>query len=101
MKLIKLRIRSNPDIYILGFRGHEIFFPVRLITLGKTLVFDEFISIHDALTKENKESNIPMIFFSSIYLIEKLILKFSDLIITDTPAHKELITEKYKKKKKK
>ena len=43
-KLINIRIRHNPDYYILGFREHEIFWIVRLLTARKYLIFDSLIS---------------------------------------------------------
>ena len=40
-KLLRARLSDPPDVYVIGFRGHEIFPFVRLLTIGKPLIFDE------------------------------------------------------------
>ena len=53
-KTLRIRMRHKPDVYVLGFRGHEIFWVIRLIALGKPLIFDAFMSPSDALLSEGK-----------------------------------------------
>ena len=53
-RLIYIRLRYDPKVYFLGFRGHEIFWPVRLITWGRQLIFDELMSPWDSLINEKK-----------------------------------------------
>ena len=83
-----IRITKNPDYYILGFRGYEIFWIVRIIVAGKTLIFDHMMSPYDSLVNEKKKVKRGSIIDKLIYFYEKLILQCSDIILTDTVLHK-------------
>lgn len=83
-KLMKTRIFIRPDVYILGFRGHEAYWPVRAITFPKPIIFDEFIDSSDWLLVENKNRYIPKIFLTSIKWVTKSILHNASAILTDT-----------------
>lgn len=81
-KLLFLRLTKRPNVYILGFRGQEIFWPVRLLTIGKPLIFDEFINMHDWLGEENNK--LPKFFIKLADRYEQLALKSCRLILADT-----------------
>ena len=87
-KVFTARVRENPDVYLLGFRGYEIFWIVRLITVGKKLVFDAFLSPSDVLISEKKLGNTGKLFGYLVYPFEYLCLRFSDGCITDTSRTK-------------
>ena len=55
LKLVYVRFAKKPDVYILAFRGYEILPFVRLITLGKTFIFDEFINLIEWVIFEHKK----------------------------------------------
>ncbi|MEZ4646187.1 MAG: hypothetical protein R3E31_26280 [Chloroflexota bacterium] len=40
INLLKIRIQHQPDQYILGFRGYELYWLIRLLTIGRPLIFD-------------------------------------------------------------
>lgn len=87
-KLALLRLKKNPDLYILGFRGHEIFFPVKILTLGRPLWFDAMMSPFNSVKDEKKYGKLTSIIISPLlYWAEKLILTTSTRILTDTTAH--------------
>lgn len=105
-KLLIIRFKYNPSIYILGFRGHELFLPVRLITLGKTLIFDEFNSPYLSFTEEKKDIRkndltariisyflkikvLKQFLFKLGYYYERYILRKSDHVLTDTISHQK------------
>lgn len=94
-KLIRARIRHNPDVYLLGFRGHEIFWIVRLVTLGKRLVFDEFMSPSDALIADGKGGLPGRALGYLLYPLERMCLRFSDHCITDTILHKNFVAQRF------
>ena len=54
VKLLLLRLKHHPDLYILGFRGHELYFPVRVLTLGRPLWFDAMMSPYNSVKDEKK-----------------------------------------------
>ncbi|MBD3329334.1 glycosyltransferase [Candidatus Dojkabacteria bacterium] len=99
LKLIWIRITENPDIYFLGFRAQDIYFPVRILTLGKPLIVDEFVVAYDSIIFEGKFERLGLRFRENgivakiLYFYEKLMLKTADFLITDTHLHKQLITE--------
>ncbi len=86
-RLLVVRIRYNPDVYILGFRGQEIFWPVRLITLGKPLVFDEFLNMHLWIVEEHQLVSPTNIIAASVRCYVKLTLRASQLVLSDTASH--------------
>ncbi len=88
-QLITIRILHNPDFYILGFRGYEFFWVVRLITIGKTLILDHMMSPYDSLMNEHKSVKKGGWIAKLIYLYEKSIILSSKIILTDTIVHKE------------
>jgi len=94
LKLIKMRIFIRPDIYILGFRGHEIYWLVRLITLGKPIIFDEFINVHDWLIENNKLSEKNLISKIAFYYV-RAVLKSAKLVLTDTILGAESSSKTY------
>ncbi len=95
IKLIYIRFKYNPETYILGFRGHEIFWPVRWITWNKYLIFDSFLSPSDALIKENKAGPLGQYIGKLCYPLEKAILNHADLLLTDTQTHKRFFNQEF------
>lgn len=92
-RLILVRFKHRPDLYILGFRGQEIFWPVRLITIGKPLVFDEFINMHDWLGDENDKLPGWLLKLADWY--EALALKASRMVLSDTELGAKKSAETY------
>ncbi len=102
-KLVYTRFTHNPDVYILGFRGHEIFWPVRIITLGKPLIFDEFINMNDWMVFENKKlkqdsliTRISRLYVKSILLRSKIILSDTQLDANSSSNTYKIPIEKYR-----
>jgi glycosyltransferase involved in cell wall biosynthesis len=77
----------HPDAYVLGFRGHEIFWYVRWMTRQKPLIFDALVSPSRSMRDENKFGPIGRLIFPMIHRMESWILRRSDLILTDTDLH--------------
>ncbi len=83
-KLVACRIKYRPHIYILGFRGYEIFLPARLLTVGRPLIYDEFINLYDWFILEHKKFDNKSIFARVIKFYSKITLKLSARVLTDT-----------------
>lgn len=88
-KLAVLRVSRNPDCYLLGFRGDEIFWLVRLITLGRPLIFDHMMSPYDSLLNERKTIRRGGAIAKLVYLYERSALNCSRQVLTDTDLHRE------------
>ena len=93
LKLIYIRLKYNPNVYILGFRGHEIYWLVRLITWKKYLIFDNMMSPYDALKNEKKAGKLGEYIAPLFYILEKSILKSADRILTDTHLHSQFFAQ--------
>lgn len=89
IKLLFVRIKEQPDAYILGFRGHEMFWPVRLLTLGKTLIFDHMMSPYDSIVNERRMCRKGGWLDRLIFIYEKSLLHHANLILTDTTLHRD------------
>lgn len=94
-KLIWIRMVHNPDIYILGFRGHDIYWPVRIICFGKKLIFDSLMSPYSALKHERKFGALGAVISRLVYFLEKAMLTHSDLVLTDTDNHVNFLTQAF------
>ena len=94
-RLCLIRLRYNPDCYILGFRGHEIFWVVRLLTWGKILIFDELMSPSDAIINDRKKVIGGVFSGYLLRLCEKAMLHTADFILTDTSLHKSFFSEQF------
>lgn len=87
-KLLRLRLRVHPEVYLLGFRGHEIYPLVRAIVDRKArLIFDEFVSPYDSFTQESKQFSSESLAGRVIYRIEQFILRNADVLLTDTQSN--------------
>jgi len=100
-RLFAIRMTKKPDYYILGFRGYEIFWIVRILTLGTPLIFDHMMSPYDSLLNEKKIFKKGSCVEKLIYLYEKSILKYSDLILTDTIIHREFLADLFEEQQEK
>jgi len=90
IKTLITRIKHQPDIYILTFRGYEMLIPIRLITLGKKLVFDEFINLVEWVVYEHKKIPSGSLGEKILKSIYKFWIGTTSLILTDTVSHADL-----------
>ncbi len=86
-KIIKVFNKFNPRLWLINFRGHDIYWFVRLL-LGKknVLIFDEFVSPYDSLINEKKQFSKNNLIARILFFIEKSILINTDYIISDTKS---------------
>lgn len=83
------------DVYILGFRGHELYWPLRMIVGRKPIIIDAMMSPFAALREESKYG-LPGIMASGIvHPIEKSILQDSHTVLTDTELHAQYFSKEF------
>jgi len=92
LRLFLARLSKEPDCYILGFRGHEFFWLIRLLTLGKPLILDQMMSPYDSLTRERKMISVGGLLDRVLYSYERFALRKADLILTDTSLHQDYLS---------
>ncbi|MBF0420356.1 MAG: glycosyltransferase [Magnetococcales bacterium] len=93
--LMMIRMRQDPETYILGFRGHEMFWPVRWLTWGRVLIFDAMMSPYGAIRDEGKLGKWGYLLAGVVKLLERGILKHADQIWTDTRRHRRWMMETF------
>ncbi|MCJ0825712.1 glycosyltransferase [Luteimonas sp. 50] len=81
-----LHVRSNfdPDVYILGFRGHEIAWLVRWLTRDRQLVLDALMSPYAAMKEEGKLGLLGRVLAPCWRRYEGAILHLADAVLADT-----------------
>jgi glycosyltransferase involved in cell wall biosynthesis len=92
-RLIVVRIKLRPDLYFITFRGYEILPFVRLITLGKPLIFDEFINLVEWVVYEHHKFGEKSLPAKILRLFYRFWLKMANLITTDTKSHAKYSAE--------
>jgi glycosyltransferase involved in cell wall biosynthesis len=90
VKTLLARVHHSPDIYILTFRGYEMFVPIRILTIGKKLVFDEFINLVEWAVYEHKKIKENGIVHRLLWRIYRSWLQTARIILTDTSSHADL-----------
>jgi glycosyltransferase involved in cell wall biosynthesis len=93
--LLNLRIEKDPDRYILGFRGYEIFWIVRIVTWGRPLILDHMMSPYDSLVHEKKLIKEGGIVGRILHLYERSILHSADIVLTDTQPHRSYLAGQF------
>lgn len=86
-KLLRARLSRRPDRYILTFRGYEMFWPVRIVTLGKPLIFDEFINLIEWTVFEHGKIKPHSAAYWILWTFYRSMLLTSHRIMTDTEIH--------------
>lgn len=89
-KILKIRLKENPDVFLLTFRGYEMLPWLLLVATGKRVIFDEFINAFEWAAYEHKLFSPISIFgklFNSLY---GFLLRRCDAILSDTEAHADI-----------
>ncbi len=94
-RLCAARFTRHPDCWILGFRGHELFWPVRLLTLGKPLIVDHMMSPWDSLVNEKRRFLQGGLVERFLYRYERYLLHAADGILTDTDLHADFLADSF------
>lgn len=87
-ELIRIGRRARPDVYLLGFRGHEIAWLVRWLTRRRPLIIDAMMSPAAALDEEGSLGAAGRSLAPLARRYERLMLhRWCDLVLTDTGLH--------------
>lgn len=89
VRLLWLRLRHRPDVYIQTFRGYETLPLVLLLAGRRPVIFDELINAVEWVTEEHRKfspSGLPGRIFASYY---NFLLRRCRFILADTPQHAE------------
>ena len=86
-KTREIKKKYDPDVYILGFRGHEFYWPLRGLVGNKPIVLDALMSPYASLSQERKFGALGTMAASAWRVVESSILNNANLVLTDTTAH--------------
>jgi glycosyltransferase involved in cell wall biosynthesis len=82
------RFTTKPDAYVLTFRGYETLPFIRLLTLGKPLIFDELINAVEWFVYEHKKlKGFPAKVLAAGY---SMWAKTCQVILADTETHADV-----------
>jgi len=95
LRLTVTRLRRRPDVFVVGFRAHEIFWALYPAMMGKKIIFDEFVDLHDWLVNEHQrlKTGSPAVRLLDAYM--RWVMKKSTYVLTDTAAHAKLAVQNY------
>ncbi len=85
--LLHARRQFDPDVYVLGFRGHELAWLVRWLTRRRPLVIDALMSPYAAMAEEGKLGMPGRLVAPLWHRYETAILRAADAVLTDTRLH--------------
>lgn len=94
-QLFRIKKQFNPEVYILGFRGHEIYWLVRLLLGRKIIIFDAMMSPYLAVSEENRCKKLSSLFAKILFYPERWIFQDADKILTDTNLHRQIMSETF------
>jgi glycosyltransferase involved in cell wall biosynthesis len=89
-QVIVTRLTLHPDAYVLTFRGYEMLLPIRLLTIGKPLIYDEFINPIEWAVYEHKKLSSRNPLARLLWAFYRLLLNSVTVILADTDSHAEL-----------
>lgn len=94
-KLLIARLKYRPSVFIVGFRGYEVFGLLYPAMVGKTKIFDEFINLHDWLVNEHKKFKPNSIAIKMADAYMRWVMGRCKLVLTDTDEHAQLSRKIY------
>lgn len=94
-KVYEIHRHHKPDVYLLGFRGYELYWPLCWLVDNKPIILDALMSPYDALCSERKSGLLGSIVAPLWRPIENSILHDAQLVLTDTSLHMQYFAQKF------
>jgi len=96
-KILAIRKKNNTSLWLVNFRGHDIYWPLRWLVGRKSrIIFDQLISPYDAWVNERKTFKKNSLFAKLIYRIECRILADADYLTTDSRGQAAYYADLYR-----
>ncbi len=95
LRALLARVRHRPDVWIVGFRGHEIFAFLYPLMRGRRIVFDEFINLHGWLVDERRALRAGSWAMRTVDSYVRWVMRRSDVVLADTDADVEYSARVY------
>lgn len=91
-----VRFRLRPDLWVVGFRGHEIFAALYPLMRGRDIVFDEFVNLHGWLVEERRLLRPDSLAIQVVDAYMRWVLKRSTAVLSDTDAQADYSSRVYR-----
>lgn len=86
-RLLVLKIREKPDMFLLTFRGYEILPLLLVIAWGKPVIFDEFVNPLEWLTEPKRAMWTHLVPRNILAWFYKQLINRCAVVLADTEAH--------------
>jgi glycosyltransferase involved in cell wall biosynthesis len=90
------RLRHRPHVWIVGFRGHEIFPLIYPLMAGANIVFDEFVNLHGWLVDERRFVSARAPLTRALDALVRWIMERAAVILSDTDAQADYSSAVYR-----
>ncbi len=94
-KTQEIKKNFDPDVYFLGFRGHEFYWPLRRLVGDKPIILDALMSPYASLSRERKFGALGVAVASTWRLLESSILNDANVVLTDTTQHLDFYKQEF------
>ncbi len=94
-RLISYRLKHKPDVWVLGFRGHESFLFFYPFLFGQRIVFDEFIILESWLQESESRRKTPQFIVAMLRRYMRWLIKRCQFVLEDSKAHARLAHSLY------
>lgn len=95
MRAVRLRLGWRPDVWIVGFRGHEVFGLLYPLMAGRRIVFDEFVNLHGWLVEERRVLRASSGVTRLLDAYVRWVMAQSAAVLTDTDAQADYSSRIY------
>lgn len=92
-RVAEIRRLYRPDLYLLGFRGYELYWPLKALVGKSPIIFDAMMSPAIALAEENQYGLSGRFAARILTPVEGSILRNAAFVLTDTEAHVDALSE--------
>jgi glycosyltransferase involved in cell wall biosynthesis len=95
-QVAEIRRLYRPDLYLLGFRGHELYWPLKALVGNSPIILDAMMSPAIALAEEDQYGFAGRLAARMLTPVEGRILRNAAFVLTDTKAHADAFAERYR-----
>ncbi|HBZ04672.1 MAG TPA: hypothetical protein DEO25_03045 [Candidatus Zambryskibacteria bacterium] len=87
-------LRKSYDVMVVGYPGFQSVILAKFIT-NKPIIFDAFVSMYDSMVLDRKQVSSGSLKAKYFWLLDKISLSISDVILFDTNEHIEFVSREF------
>ena len=95
LRLLRYRLSKRPDVWLLGFRGHECFLLFYPFMRGRRIVFDEFVIMESWIGESEARSKRAQPYLWLVRRYMRWLTDRCDVVLEDSVAHARLAQSLY------